>query len=71
MKKSNKSLTKDEISMFLSLLALQATRPKVYKSTTTNSFEIVVSLSMWKVIFFLKIQKWMGMGYSCLMPAKI
>jgi hypothetical protein len=46
MKKSNKSLTKDEISMFLSLLALQATRPKVYKSTTTNSFEIVVNLSM-------------------------
>jgi hypothetical protein len=37
------------------LLALQATRPKVYKSTTTNSFEIVVNLSMWKVIFFKKI----------------
>jgi len=46
MKRSNKSLTKDEISTFLNLFALQATRPKAYKSTTTNSFEIVVSLSM-------------------------
>jgi hypothetical protein len=46
MKRSNMSLTKDEISTFLSLLALQATRPKVYKRTTTNSFEIVVNLSM-------------------------
>jgi len=46
MKKSNKSLTKDEISMFLSLLALQATCSKVYKSTTTNSFEIVVIFAM-------------------------
>jgi hypothetical protein len=33
------------------LVTLQATRPKAYKNTTTNSFEIVVSLSMWKVIF--------------------
>jgi hypothetical protein len=46
MKRSNRSLTKDEISVFLGLLALQAACPKVYKSTTTNSFEIVVSLSM-------------------------
>jgi hypothetical protein len=46
MKRSNKSLTKDEISTFLSLLALQATRPKAYKSTLINSFEIVVNLSM-------------------------
>jgi len=46
MKRSNKSLTKDEISMFLNLLVLQATHPKAYKSTTTNSFEIVVNLSM-------------------------
>jgi hypothetical protein len=42
MKRSNKSLTKDEISAFLSLLVLQATCPKAYKSTTINSFEIVV-----------------------------
>jgi hypothetical protein len=46
MKRSNKSLTKDEISTFLSLLSLQAACPKAYKSTATNSFEIVVSLSM-------------------------
>ncbi len=46
MKKSNMSLTKDEILVFLNLLALQATCPKAYKSTTTNSFEIVVSLSL-------------------------
>jgi hypothetical protein len=46
MKKSNKFLTKDEISAFLSLLALQAAYSKVYKSIATNSFEIVVSLSM-------------------------
>jgi hypothetical protein len=38
--------TKDEISAFLSLLALQATSPKAYKSITINSFEIVVNLSM-------------------------
>jgi hypothetical protein len=44
--KRNMSLIKDEISMFLSLLALQATYPKVYKNIATNSFEIVVSLSM-------------------------
>jgi len=31
MKKSNRSLTKDEISTFLSLLALEATLPKEYK----------------------------------------
>jgi hypothetical protein len=37
MKRSNNSLTKDEISAFLSLLALQAAHTKVYKSTTTNS----------------------------------
>jgi hypothetical protein len=42
MKRSNRSLTKDEILAFLSLLALQ----KGYKSIATNSFEIVVSLSM-------------------------
>jgi len=46
MKRSNMSLTKDEISTFLSLLALQATHPKAYNSTITNSFEIVVNLSM-------------------------
>jgi hypothetical protein len=46
MKRSNMSLTKDEISTFLSLLALQLTYPKAYKSTATNSFEIVVSFSM-------------------------
>jgi hypothetical protein len=46
MKRSKMFMTKDEISMFLSLLASQATYQKVYKSTTTNSFEIVVSLSM-------------------------
>jgi hypothetical protein len=46
IKRSNRSLTKDEIWAFLSLLALQAAYPKAYKSTTTNSFEIVVSLSM-------------------------
>jgi hypothetical protein len=46
MKRSNKSLTKDEILTFLNLLALQATCPKAYKSTATNSFKIVVNLSM-------------------------
>jgi hypothetical protein len=46
MKRSNRSLTTDEISMFLGLFALQAACPKAYKSTATNSFEIVVSLSM-------------------------
>jgi hypothetical protein len=46
MKRSNKFSTKDEISAFLSLLALQATFPKAYKSIATNSFEIVVNLSM-------------------------
>jgi hypothetical protein len=46
MKRNNMSLTKDEISTFLSLLALQTTCPKAYKSTATNSFEIVVNLSM-------------------------
>jgi hypothetical protein len=46
MKRNNRSLTKDEILVFLSLLALQATCPKAYKSTATNSFEIIVSISM-------------------------
>jgi hypothetical protein len=46
MKRSNKFLTKDEIFAFLSLLTLQATSPKHYKSTATNSFEIIDSLSM-------------------------
>jgi hypothetical protein len=46
MKRSNKSLTKDEISVFLGLLDLQAAYPKVYKNTARNSFEIVVSFSM-------------------------
>jgi len=46
MKKSNRSLTKDEIFMFWSLLALQVTCSKAYKSTPTNSFEIIVNLSM-------------------------
>ncbi len=46
MKRSNRSLTKDEISTFLNLLALQAASPKAYNSTATNSFEIVVSFSM-------------------------
>ncbi len=46
MKRINKFLTKDEISTFLSLLVLQVAYLKAYKSTTTNSFEIVVSISM-------------------------
>jgi hypothetical protein len=46
MKKSNKFLTKDEISTFLDLFVLQAACPKAYKSTATNPFEIVVNLSM-------------------------
>jgi hypothetical protein len=46
MKKSTRSLTKDEILAFLNLLALQVAHPKAYKSTTTNSFEIVVNISM-------------------------
>jgi hypothetical protein len=46
MKRSNMSLTKDEILTFLGLLALQAACPKAYKSIVTNSFEIVVSISM-------------------------
>jgi hypothetical protein len=46
MKKSNKSLTKDEILAFLNLFALQAACPKAYKSIATNSFEIVIILSM-------------------------
>ncbi len=46
MKRNNRSLTKDEISVFLGLLALQVACPKAYKSIVTNSFEIVVSLSM-------------------------
>jgi hypothetical protein len=39
-------LTKDEILTFLGLLALQAACLKAYKSIATNSFEIVVILSM-------------------------
>jgi hypothetical protein len=46
MKRSNSSLTKDEILAFLSLLIVQAACLKTYKSNATNSFEIVVSLSM-------------------------
>jgi len=46
MTRSNRSLIEDEISTFLSLLALQAAHPKAYKSTVITSFEIVVSLSM-------------------------
>jgi hypothetical protein len=46
MKRSNRPLTKDEISVFLNLLVLQAASPKAYNSTATNSFEIVVSLSI-------------------------
>jgi len=46
MKRNNNYLTKDEILAFLSLLAIQAACPKIYKSTATNSFEIVVNLSM-------------------------
>jgi hypothetical protein len=46
MKRSNRSLTKDEISAFLALLALQVACRKAYKSIATNSFEIVVNLSM-------------------------
>jgi hypothetical protein len=46
MKRSNRFLTKDEISMFLGLFTLQVACPKAYKSIATNSFEIVVSLSM-------------------------
>jgi len=55
MKRRNRSLTKDEISVFLSLLALQAACQKAYKNTVTNSLEIVVNLSM--VIFRKKFQK--------------
>ncbi len=44
--KEQQVLTKDEILVFLGLLALQAACPKAYKSITTNSFEIVISLSM-------------------------
>ncbi len=51
MKRTNKFLIKDEISAFLGLLALQVPCPKAYRSTTTNSFEIVVILSMGRVIF--------------------
>jgi hypothetical protein len=46
MKKINMSLTKDEISAFLNFLALQAACSKAYKSIPTNSFEIIVNLSM-------------------------
>jgi hypothetical protein len=46
MKRSNSPLTKDEILVFLSLLIVQVACPKTYKSTATNSFEIIVSLSM-------------------------
>ncbi len=51
MKRSNRFSTKDEISAFLDLFALQVACPKAYKNTTKNSFEIVVNLSMWRVIF--------------------
>ncbi len=44
--KRNKFLIKDEILTFLNLLALQVAHPKAYKSFVTNSFEIVVNLSM-------------------------
>jgi hypothetical protein len=46
MKRSNSSSINDEILAFLSLLVVQATYPKTYKSTTINSFENVVSISM-------------------------
>jgi hypothetical protein len=46
MKSSNNSLTKDEISTFLSLLVVQVACPKTYKSIATNSFDVVVTLSM-------------------------
>jgi hypothetical protein len=46
MKRSNRFSTKDEISAFLDLFALQVACPKAYKNTTKNSFEIVVNLSM-------------------------
>jgi hypothetical protein len=46
--------------MFLSLFALQAACPKAYKSIATNSFEIIVCLSMWRVIFRKVFQKWMA-----------
>jgi hypothetical protein len=44
--KRNKFLIKNEILMFLSLLVLQVAQPKADKSFVTNSFEIVVNLSM-------------------------
>jgi hypothetical protein len=50
------------ILTFLSLLAIQAHCPKAYKSTTTNSFEIIISLSMWRVTFRKVFQKWMAHG---------
>jgi hypothetical protein len=46
MKRNKRSLTKDEISVFLSMFALQVACPNVYKSIVTNSFEIIVNLSM-------------------------
>jgi hypothetical protein len=53
------------------LLALQATYPKAYKNIATNSFEIVVNLSMWRVIFKKFFRSEWHMGYSYLMPTKI
>jgi hypothetical protein len=44
--KRNKFLIKDEILTFLSLFALQVAHPKADKSFVTNSFEIVINLSM-------------------------
>jgi hypothetical protein len=52
MKRNNRSLTKDEISALLGLLALPVACPKDYNSTTTNSFEIVVNLFNVKGNFF-------------------
>ncbi len=77
MKRGSKSLTKDEVLTFLNLFALQASSPKAYKNTITNSFEIVVSLSIWRVIFWKKNQKWMTHGpfkfnaYQDLMPCSL
>jgi hypothetical protein len=44
------------------LLALQVACPHAYKNITTNSFEIVVSFSMWRVNFIKVFQKWMADG---------
>jgi hypothetical protein len=45
------------------LLASQAACPKAYKIIPTNSFKIIVSISMWKVIFKKKFRSEWHMGH--------